>query len=313
MPWPLDDGEMGHESTPRSGSGMASLLVALAAAGAGMLLLRLGSGHTPASEHFADSPQFDIWTAVVTGLLAAASAIGVSAWPAFRTLARATGRRAVIGAFGIWLAVGLLLAVGSGGLSAEASLWLAQLRIGMVSVAVGALNIPSFFGLVLAQTRLRTLRRGTLTDVAEGRAGSVVVELLWLRTALLRFLTGFAVIVTGATLAAGALRAVLLADGLAPAKAPVTEVLAYGGFLTALSALIFVPAYLAWQNAVAYLRDQLFPFPANGMPSHDWSQGRSDFDTMLSARSSAGSVFTAAFGILAPLAGSLLTALIPTS
>jgi hypothetical protein len=292
---------------------VASLLAALAAAGAGMLLLWLGSGHTPASQRFVDRPQFDIWAAVVAALLAAASAIGVAAWPAFRVLARATGRRAVIGAFGTWLAVGLVLLVGPGRLGTEASLWQAKLRLGVVTVAVGVLNIPSFFGLVLAQTRLRTLRRGTLTEVAEGRAGSVVVELLWLRTALLRFLTGFAVIVTGATLGAGALRAVLLADGLAPAKAPGTEILAYGGFLTALSALIFVPSYLAWQDAVAYLRDQLFPFPANGMPSHDWSQGRSDFDAMLPARSSAGSVFTAAFGILAPLAGGLLTALISPS
>jgi hypothetical protein len=292
---------------------MAALLVALAVAVAGTLLLRVDSRHTLASRHFVDSPEFGIWTGVVTALLAAAAAIGVAAWPAFRTLARATGRRAVIGAFGIWLAVGLVNEVAPGGLADEAHLWGAKFRVDLVGVAVGVLIIPVFFGMVLAQTRLRTLRRGMLTEVAEGRAGSVVVELLWLRTALLRFLTGFAVIVTGATLAAGALRAVILADDLAPAKAPANEVLAYGGFLTALSALIFVPAYLAWQNAVAYLRDQLFPFPANGMPSHDWSQGRSDFDTMLSARSSAGSVFTAAFGILAPLAGGLLTALIPTS
>jgi hypothetical protein len=278
-----------------------------------MLLLRLESGHTQASARFVDSPEFDIWTAVVTALLAAAAAIGVAAWPAFRVLARATGWRAVVGVLGIWLAVGVVGAAGPRGLGEEASLWGARVRIGVVTLAVGVLIIPVFFGLVLAQTRLRTLQRGILTEVAEGRAGSVVIELLWLRTALLRFLTGFAVIVTGATLAAGALRAVVLADGLAPEKVPGAEVLAYGGFLTALSALIFVPAYLAWQNAVASLRDQLFPFPANGMPSHDWSQSRSDFDMMLSARSSAGSVFTAAFGILAPLAGSLLAAWIPTS
>jgi hypothetical protein len=313
MPWPLDDGEMGGESTPPSGSGVACLLVALAAAGSGMLLLRLGSGHTPASQRFADLPEFDTWSGMVTVWLAAASAIGVAAWPAFRALAQATGRRAVIEVLGLWIAIGLLLIVQPRTVSAEASLWLAQLRLSVLSVAAGILCSPTFFGLVLAQMRLRTLRRGTLTEVAEGGAGSVVIELLWLRTALLRFLTGFAVIVTGATLGAGALRAVILADGVAPGQAPVTATLAYGATLTALSALIFVPSYLAWLDTVTYLRDQLFPLPANGMPSHDWSQGRSDFETMLSARSSAASVFAAAFGILAPLAGSLLAALIPTS
>jgi hypothetical protein len=257
---------------------------------------------------------------VIAAELAAASVIGIAAWPAFWALGRATGRRAVVAALGTWLVVGLLLAppglrlrtVGRL-ISGQASLWQIGLRLNVVAGAVGILITPVFAGLVLAQTRLRTLRRGTPTEVAEGRAGPVVVELLWLRTALLRFLTGFAVIITGATLAAGAVRAVILADGVAPDKFPGNEVLIYGAVMTAVSALIFVPSYLAWQDAVAYLRDQLFPFPDSGMPTHEWSQGRSDFDTMLSARSSAGSVFTAAFGILAPLAGSLLTALIPTS
>jgi len=315
MPWRVDDGDIGKASTPRSGSARASLLVVLMAAGAGILLLRLGSGHTPPSQRFASRPEFDTWAAVIAAELAAASVVGIAAWPAFLALGRATGRRAVIGTLGTWLAVGLMLGwLGPHRFSAKASLWLVDLRLAVVNIAVGGLMIPAFAGLVLAQTRLRTLRRETPTQVAEGSAGSLIVELLWMRTAMLRFLTGFAVVISGAVLAAGALRAAVLADGLATAQElPATEVLIYGGVFTVGTALIFVPSYMAWQDAVAYLRDQLFPIPANGMPSRDWTQGRNDFDTMLSARSSAGSVFTAAFGILAPLAGSLLTTLIPTS
>jgi len=137
--------------------------------------------------------------------------------------------------------------------------------------------------------------------------------LLWLRAALQRFLVSFGVLVSAGVLAAGALRGALLADGVSADAIPAISLLTYGGFLTAMTALIFVPAYVTWQGQVLDLRDKLYPVPQNGLPSRDWYQARSDFDTLLSARSSPASVFTAAFGVLAPLAGSLVTALMSTS
>lgn len=304
----------GDSSIPSSGSGRASLLAALALAGTTMLLLWLGSGHTAASLRFAGHPEFGVWTWVFAVEVAAAAVVGIGTLPAFRLLGQATGRRAVIRAVGIWLVVGLLITMfGSAPLASHSPLWLHFARVTIATVVVGIFITPSFVGLLLMQTRLSALGREIPSEVASDRAGRVVVELLWLRATMQRFLVSFAVVISGAVLAAGALRGALLADGAPAEDLPVVAVLIYGGFFTVLSALIFVPAYVAWQERVVDLRDQLHPVPENGLPPHDWYQARSDFDTLLSAHSGAGSVLTAAFGILAPLAGSLVTTLIPTS
>jgi len=192
-------------------------------------------------------------------------------------------------------------------------LWLVYERVTVATLVSGVFVTPSFAGLLLVQMRLSALRRETPPRVAADRAGGVVVELLWLRAALQRFLVSFGVLVSGGVLAAGAQRGALLVDGVSADDIPVIGLLTYGGFLTVLAALIFVPAYVAWQGQVIELKDRLYPVPENGLPSRDWHQARSDFDNLLSARSSAGSVFTAAFSVLAPLAGSLVSLLIPTT
>src|SRR6266511_1752419 len=296
-------------SIPPSGSGKASLLAALALAGTTLLLLRLGSGHTAASRRFAARPEFDVWTWAYAAYAAAAAAVGLATLPAFRLLGQATGRGATIRAVAAWPVVGLLILLfGPGELSAHNPLWLQYDRVTVANVVCGIFITPSFAGLLLVQTRLSALRHEILSKVVADRAGGVIVELLWLRAALQRFLVSFGVLVS-----AGALRGALLADGVSADAIPAISLLTYGGFLTAMTALIFVPAYVTWQGQVLDLRDKLYPVPQNGLPSRDWYQARSDFDTLLSARSSPASVFTAAFGVLAPLAGSLVTALMSTS
>lgn len=81
--------------------------------------------------------------------------------------------------------------------------------------------------------------------------------------------------------------------------------------LTALTALIFVPAYVAWQERVSDLRDTLHPVPEDGRPTHDWIQSRDDLDTLLVARASGGRVLVTAFGVLAPLTASVVSGLLP--
>jgi hypothetical protein len=83
--------------------------------------------------------------------------------------------------------------------------------------------------------------------------------------------------------------------------------------LTALTALIFVPAYVAWQERVSELRGTLHPVPQDGRLAHDWMQARDDLDTLLAARASAGRVLATAFGVLAPLLASVVSALLSAS
>jgi hypothetical protein len=245
--------------------------------------------------------------------VAAAVGAGIAMWPAFRYLCKVTGRRAAVGAVVVWLVLGLLILVfGPRALPAGGGfpLWLLFQRVAAAHMVVGVFLSTSFAGILLVQARLSALGRETLTTAAK-RAGQIVLELLWLRKTLKQFLASFGLVISGAVLAAGALRVALLADGGSPARFPVTAILTYGGFFTALTALIFIPAYLAWQDQVGRLRDQLYPVPEDGLSPHDWYESRSDFDTLMSARTSAGTILNSAFGIVAPLAGSFLSTLIP--
>lgn len=280
-----------------------------------MLLLRLGSGHTAVSQHFADLPQFSVWAQVLTVEVAASAAAAVAMWPAFLLLCQATGRRPVLLAMVAWLAVGLLTRfAGSGPLTGPGylPLWLLPERITVATAVTGVLLSPSVLGLMLVQSRLSALGQQVPAMLVDERADRIVVELLWLRAALQRFLISLAVVISGAVLAAGALRNAFLASGAPARNYPVAGILTYGGFFTMLTALIFVPAYVAWQQRVADLRDRLYPVPGDGLAPHTWYEARSDLETLLPARPGAASVLAAAFAILAPLAGSLVSALIPT-
>jgi hypothetical protein len=293
--------------------GRAPLLAALASSGATLLLLRLGSGHTLASRRFAALPQFDVWVWIYAAEVGIAAALGIASFPAFLLLARATGRRATTFAVAAWPVLGMLVLLFGPQAVGNDPLWLATGRSIGVNVIAGVFITPSFAGLLLIQTRLSALARETASAVNEGKAGGLVVELAWLRTAMLRFLTTFAAAITVGLLALGALRAAVLASGTPAANVPPLRLLTYGGVLTAITALIFVPAYVAWQERASELRDTLHPVPEDGRPAHDWFQARDDLDALLATRASAGRVLATAFGVLAPLLASVVSALLSAS
>jgi hypothetical protein len=234
-------------------------------------------------------------------------------WPAVRILGQSTGGRSVLGAVVTWLALALALLFGPKPITGpgHVPLWLFAGRLLVLNIAIGCLITPCVVGMMLVQPRLAALRAETPAIVATKQAGHVVVELLWLRAALQWFLISFAVVITGAVLSAGAARRALLADGASAQTYPLVGILIYGGVATMASALIFVPTYIAWQQRAVDTRDRLYPVPENGQPEQEWHQARNDFDALLSVRRSASSALAAAFAILTPLAGSLVTALLP--
>ena len=105
-------------------SGRVSLLAALACAGATLLLLRLGSGHTRASQRFAALPQFDVWIWIYAAEVGAAAALGIASFPAFRLLAQATGRRATVRALAVWPVLGVLVLLFGPSAVGHIPLWL---------------------------------------------------------------------------------------------------------------------------------------------------------------------------------------------
>ena len=291
-------------------SGRASLIAAIACAGATLFLLRIGSGHTPVSRRFAALPEFEVWIWIYAAEVGAAAALGIASLPAFLALSRTTGPRATALAVAMWPALGVLIVLFGPQAVGNPPLWLGTVRFTAVNAIAWIFITPSFAGLLLAQTRLSALARETAPAVEEGTAGGLVVELSWLRRAMMRFLITFATVIAAGLLALGALRAALLAFGTPVSHVPPLRLLTYGGLFTGVAALIFVPAYVAWQQRVFELRDALHPVPGDGRPAHDWFQAREEFDTLLAARSSAGSVFAAAFSVLAPFTASLVSALL---
>lgn len=291
-------------------SGRVVLVAALAPAGATLLLLRLGSGHTQASRRFAALPEFDVWIWIFAAYVGATAALGVASFPAFRLLAHTTGRRAAARAVAAWPVLGALVLLFGPTAVGYMPLWLGDVRITAAIVIAGVFITPPFAGLLLVQTRLSVLAQETAPAANEGKAGGLIVELSWLRTAMMRFLTTFAAAITAGLLGAGALRLAVLAFGVPVARVPPLRLLTYGGVFTALAALIFVPAYVAWQERVSELRDTLHPVPEDGRPTHDWFQARDDLDTLLAAKASSGRVLATAFSVLAPLIASVVSALL---
>jgi hypothetical protein len=263
------------------------------------------------SQRFAALPEFDVWTWVYAAEAGAAAAAGIASLPAFLVLARAAGWRASALAVAAWPALGVLIAIFGPHAVGHLPLWLGPARSTAVNVIAWAFITPSFSGLLLVQARLPELARETASAVEGGTAGRLLVELCWLRAAMQRFLVTFAVVITAGLLALGALRNAVLAFGTPASHVPSLRLLTYGGLLTALTALVFVPAYVAWQQRALELRDALHPVPPDGRPPHNWFEARGELDTLLAARPGVGSVLAAAFSVLAPLAAGLVSLLIP--
>jgi hypothetical protein len=294
-------------------SGRVVLLAALASAGATLLLLRLGSGHTPASRRFAKLPEFDVWIWIYAAYVGTAAALGIASFPAFWRLARTTGRHAAVLAVVAWPVLGVLaLLFGPHALGKSIPLWLGSWRSNTANAIGGVFITPAFAGLLLIQARLSALARETFSGANEDEAGGLIVELSWLRTAMLRFLTNFAALLTIGLFGLGALRLAELAFD-PRADVPILRLLTFGGLTTALIALIFIPAYVTWQERVSELRDALHPVPNDGRPAHEWFQARDDFDTLLTAKASAGQVLATTFSVLAPLTATVISALLAGS
>lgn len=307
----MEKAQANSSNTSPAGSGRSTLLAAAILAALILIILRAGSGHTVESQRFAMRPEFRAWTWTYAAYAASAAAVGLATFPPFLVLANKTGRRETTFAVATWtLAIVLVILFEPGELSTHSPLWLQYLRVKAGNAICGLFSLPAVAGLLLTHKRLSSLKKEVTSFVSEGQAGEIVVELLWLRAAIQRFLVGFGVLISVGVLAVGVLRAALLADGVPADQIPLVGLLVYGGFYTGIAGLLFVPAYVAWQGQVLDLRDNLYPVPLDGQPSHEWHQARSDFDSLLSARSTPGSLFTAAFGLLAPLGSSVVAVLV---
>jgi hypothetical protein len=168
---------------------------------------------------------------------------------------------------------------------------------------------PAVLGLWLVHARLHQLDV-ELRKWPEGSEG-VLAELLTSRINLGRCLSGLSLIASTGLINTAALRNAYLAHGLRAEKFPSSSVLLYGAAVTAIVALIYVPAFLSWRERANHLIDTVYPVPADARPTEEWADGRARLSQLLGADTTIGTTLGAASTILAPLAVSLLGIYIP--
>jgi hypothetical protein len=65
-----------------------------------------------------------------------------------------------------------------------------------------------------------------------------------------------------------------------------------------------------WQNRAEELRDELHPLPPDGRATHDWYTSRADLEGLLNLKVNADTAFIRGLGLLAPFAGSVISAVV---
>jgi hypothetical protein len=301
------------------------ILLVLAGAALGWLIIYWHSGKTQSSKQFAETNQFEAWEGLVAGLLALAVAVGSLTWSHALRLAKEASRGVVLSSVaGYLLICGAVIVVPFLTESGPTSFLLYgfRWRVMALSVAILIVSAGCFGGLMFLGAVQRESSR--TTESGSVRDGDVIRALLRARTDLKRFLFGAAVLITGTVLMIGGLQNALNAyynatinsiDG--PANVvdiSTTDLVLLGAFFAALLALVFIPAYLAWQEQATEIRDKLYEIPDNGRPSKEWYEDRSNLETLLEIRTGIFAKTLAALGILAPFIVSIVSSfLLPTA
>lgn len=258
--------------------------------------------------------EFGVWSA----LIAASAVVFVLLF--FHALPLATGWREA-GARGrgpllcyvaFAAAIVAFLWAGGGGpisqLRPAAALPVSRVLVLLALIAVA----PTVLGLWLVNTRLRRISEALSAPTdPPTRADVVLAGLIDCRRATSVCLTVLATIVTIAVVCSGAQRKAFLATGIPPEKFPPEWVLLYGALFTAISLLLYVPTFVTWRTRCMLFVDQCYPLPADARPTAAWVEGRTRLIGVLGAEVTVAKSLTAAFGLLAPLAVSVLSIVVP--
>jgi hypothetical protein len=182
----------------------------------------------------------------------------------------------------------------------------------VIALIVGLVALVGIWLIGFAFERLGQTKQTTAHDIE---------RFLSLRTDLSALLAIVGTIIGLGTLATGALRQAVLAANNEPffkqhpgMKLEFAQeyVLAYGLFFTGLLAIAFAPSLLAMRAAGARLRDRAYPLPEPTDSSFGAvNDKRKALDELLQVNLSATATFKAGVAILAPLAGSVVTLLLP--
>lgn len=275
-----------------------------------LIRLVLASSHHAAAR----SSQFGLWAALI-----AVSAV-TYAFLFARTLHLTRGWRRLSGVRVLWpliiygVGVNAVLAyVWERGRSVDALPPSTVAPVAKAIVVLGAVAAaPAVIGLWRVQCRLRRIGDllGERTTELR-RADDVLADLIECRKDKSVCLAVLAVLVTTAVINTGAVRRAYLATGTRPELFPPEWVLLYGALFTLVLLLLYVPVFVTWRSRCLEFTDEIYPLPADARPTDEWVNGRTRLVQLLGADTSISKNLTAAFGILVPLAISVLSVVIP--
>jgi hypothetical protein len=249
---------------------------------------------------FATLPQTQLWVAVsaaLTGLSLAAGLIVVRPWwhlfSDADTLARTVSVLVLIAAL---LAVFLPRAMVRPRMELPY-----RFRTVVPFLVFGGLGFfPPGSGMILLWAAALEADSGSLA-AARRSVGALVEQ----RRSLMLFLGMASFIVFLAVLSQAALRRALI---IARRDYPPIFLALTGAYFSTLIALLFVPAYLAMQEAAQAAVDTLVPLSDATFPNHEWFERQSDLRAFLGLDVSIVGLFSAAFAVLIPVASSVLAA-----
>jgi hypothetical protein len=186
-----------------------------------------------------------------------------------------------------------------------ASRWLLLLVVGLLASG------PPVLGLWRVYLRLHDLNYQLARPDARPIAAVFVPELRTLWRYAQNCLAGLVVIAFTYVVQSGLLRKSLLATGYSPEQVPISWLLLLGGFLTAVALLVYTPFFLSWSGHVARLQEVTCPLPADGLPTDEWLADRNRLQTFLNGDTTLRKNLSVLLGVIAPFAGSVLSAILP--
>ena len=279
------------------------------------LLLAQPAGSTPRGTPYHDLPAFRIWAATAAASIAVFVAMAVALWrrdPAWKRPDHGWRRWApplLYAALAVltFLAEHALLALDlTPALPTPVSV-----RLSLVYVVGALAAAPAVLGLWAVYARLRELDQELADPSAAVSPAAVMNLLLHAGRQAQRYLLGLTVIVSVKVLITGVMRKALLAAGYPPDQLPSLLLLLHGLFLTVWVLSVYLPFYLTWHACLARFMEASYPPPQTGLPTKDWVDNRERLKQVLHGNATLKQNLTAAFGILAPFGGSLLSLAIP--
>ena len=291
--------------------------------GVGLFVMLFAYGATTKSVKSADSvkfigqPETTAWITILSFSVAFWAVASLLLWADVWTLRRLPRRTErimfAIGAIAFFAILVAPLVVASKIRTFEIPLAYATTRIRILQATAGMLVVlPGVLSMWLHT--LRFARHDYTIDATDestdGKPGEQAVRSFRHdRAALLRAGSILGATVGLATLATGALRNAMLANGNEAISA--TMVLAYGAGYTAMLAIVYVPAYMTMQLAGQRIRDAFAPMELPGSPTYDeYVKRRIAWEELLQFKANAADSLRIGTAVLAPIVTGVSTVLV---